>query len=109
MKRRILGVALLAALMSSGAAEAGGAAKTKLTIKPKQNSITYQRAGTSIRGEVAAPAGTSVVGREVKLYEKRYPYRRSTLSDTTRTNAQGAYKFGGVNPAYNSRYRGRRW
>ena len=105
MKRRILGVALLAALMGTGVAEAGGTSKTKLTIKPKQDSITYQRAGTSIRGELAAPAGTSVAGREVKLYEKRYPYRKSTLSDTTQTNAQGAYKFGGVNPAYNSRYR----
>lgn len=97
----LVAIALAVALMA-----ADSAAAATINIARSKDFITYNRDSVKISGRLQTDAGGPAVGnREVKLYEKPYPYKRSKVIARTQTDAEGKYRFGGVQPDFNTRYR----
>ena len=97
-----MGLSALAVIAMAVGAEAARAAS--VSIRPSEEAVTY---GNQIRisGRLVTDTGVSPAGRQVTLYERRYPYESSHALARVRTGPQGGYVFRGVEPDYNSRYR----
>src|SRR5213592_420384 len=88
------------------AAAGGGAMAVKppkpgptLSIAPSATHITYGGAVT-IFGRLT---GTGNANAPVTLQQAPFPYTRFTNLTNGRTNALGAYSFGGIRPGLNTR------
>ena len=96
--------ALFAPLIAGGAPAPGAtAAAADLTIGADDSPITYG-SSTTISGRLKGTKTRS--GVTVNLQKKPYPYTGDyQTTKTTTTGANGTYKFGGVAPTENSRFR----
>lgn len=104
LRTSIAATTLVTALALLACAPSASAADPSLSIAPAAAGVVFGDP-VSIGGALTVPAGVSAAGHEVKLYERRYPYKRSKIIATTRTATDGSYEFARVLPRYNSRYR----
>ncbi len=104
MKKRFNGVlvALIAAgvmLVSAATAEAAS-----LSIGFDPDGVTFGQS-LDVKGKLDDTGGAAAGGRQVRLYSKPYPYKGSQLIATTVTGSNGKYRFNGITPEFNTRYR----
>ena len=97
---RMMLVSVCLALASLVGAADASAAKLSIEAKPR----TYPAKNAAVIGKLTPDPGASAAGQEIRLFEKRYPYRRTSSSLTTTTDQRGRYRFR-VHPEFNTRYR----
>src|SRR5262249_49485425 len=74
---------------------------TTLSISASTTHVTFG-AGVTVFGRLT---GSSSANAPVTLQQAPYPFTRYTNVTGGRTNASGAYSFGGLRPGLNTRYR----
>jgi hypothetical protein len=104
--RTIVVMAALAATAAGGTALAAAAPKPKppspaLSINASTTHVVYGGAVT-IFGRLT---GTGSANAAVTVQQAPFPYTHYTNVASGRTNALGAYSFGGLRPSLNTRYR----
>jgi hypothetical protein len=100
---QLLGILLLGvvpALLPAGAAAGTGATITA-QAEPAEVSYGTSLAVTGLLGE----AGVPIAGVQLSLEAEPYPYRHYAAIASTRTEPDGAFRFGGVRLAENARLR----
>jgi hypothetical protein len=105
-KKIAIAASLAVAGVLAGAAQAAKAPKppptpTTLSIGVSTTHVTYG-ASVTLFGRLT---GTGSANAPVSLQQAPYPYTHYSNVASGRTNATGAYSFGGVRPGLNTRYR----
>ena len=102
--RTIVALAALAAAAAGGSALAAKPPKpgpATLSINTSASRVTFGGAVTTF----GTLTGTGAANAPLTLQQAPFPYTRYTNLATGRTNASGAYVFGGIHPGLNTRYR----
>ena len=102
--RTIVALAVLAATAAVGSALAAKPPKpgpATLSINTSASRVTFGAAVTTF----GTLTGTGAANAPLTLQQAPFPYTRYTNLATGRTNASGAYVFGGIHPGLNTRYR----